>query len=227
MAEACQIAKESSHLEGFKWWWEFPGVNVSTATLTSHLHGALCLSIWDWQESNTKSPIWEAVGSSPISLYALSFFMFKSKEQICTLSSTRSCWGGYNKQHVVLHHTLLWERNSSRSGLKQDTTLFKMRLYSVWVSPVKANAVTHFPLFFRVFYLIITAIGKSAIRNFFCASNKIFWSPYNATCTSGGCLQWCGGAASSVPAEGPASPGMFVGKSAAAHVSGFRVPVEC
>lgn len=123
MAEACQIANEESHLEGFKWQWEFHGFNVFVATPIFSLHGVLCSSTWYWHESSTKSQIGGGVGCSFISLYALSFLMFKIKEQICTLSSTRPCWGGYNKQLVVLYHTLLWEQSSSCSDLKQKVIL--------------------------------------------------------------------------------------------------------
>lgn len=63
------------------------------------------------------------VGCSPISLHALSFLMFKSREQIYTLSSARPCWGGNNKQLAVLYHTQLQEQNSFCDDLKQDVTL--------------------------------------------------------------------------------------------------------
>jgi len=45
--------------------------------------------------------------------------------------------------------------------------------------------------------------------------------------TGTGCVQRRGRAASHVPTAGPASPGMFVRKSAAAHMSGFCVPTVC
>lgn len=56
--------------------------------------------------------------------------------------------------HIALRTDQLLQWPKARCN-----TLFKMRLYSVYLQS-KPNNVTHFPLFFRDFYLIITAIGK-------------------------------------------------------------------
>lgn len=160
------------------------------------------------------------VGCSPISLYALRFLLAKSKEQTRTLSSTRPCWGGYNKQLVVLYHTLLWEQNCSSSDLKQDVTLFKTRLYSIWVSPIKAQSCDSFSSIFQSLLSHNHCIWKDG-----CVISSVHQTRYSEVPTttaakhsSSGCTQHRGRAASCVLAAGPATPGMFVRKSAAAHV---------
>lgn len=88
-------------------------------------------------------------GCSPLSLHALSFLVFKSREQLRTLSSTRTRCSGYNKRLVGLYHTLLREQNSSRSALKRDVTLTFQNEALSRASPVKTQRCDSFSFILR------------------------------------------------------------------------------
>lgn len=125
--------------------------------------------------------------------------------------------------HTALRREQLWQRPQPR----RNTHFSKWGFILSECPQSKPNDVTHFPLFFRVFYLIITAIGKKATCFLPCIKQDVLKCRHRAAAkhTSSGCRQRRGRAASRVPMAGPASPGMFVRKSAAPHRPGFCVPV--
>lgn len=88
-------------------------------------------------------------GCSPLSLHALSFWVFKSREQIRTLSSTRTRCSGYNKWLVGLYRPLLRGQNSSRRALKRDVTLTFQNEALSRASPVKAERCDSFSSILR------------------------------------------------------------------------------
>lgn len=139
MAEACETAKEEeSHFEGFKWRWVFPGFNVFIATLISSPWGSMLMMSTRKQHKVSKNG--GGVGRSPLSLYALSFLVFKSARTRCS---------EYNKRLVVLYHTPLWEQNSSRTDLKRDVTLTFQNEALSRASPVKAQRCDSFSSILR------------------------------------------------------------------------------
>lgn len=83
---------------------------------------------------------------------------------------------------MALYHTLLWEQTSSHSGLKQDATQFsKWGIILCDYLQSKPNHISHFPLFFRGFYLITAAIGKRATWFLLCLKQDTFKSPHHTT----------------------------------------------